>query len=84
MGKSGRKLPPLTADDFKRVIRADGWLPVKGTKHLAYEHPTKRGKVNIDDKWTDVPPGSWAFKSVLQQAGLTRREFETLFWKKKV
>lgn len=53
-----------------------------GTKHLAYEHPTKSGKVNIDEKWTSVKAGSWVFRSVvMDQAGITRREFEELYWK---
>ena len=82
MAKRGRKLPPLTAADFKRVLRAAGWLPVPGTKHLAYEHPDRPDKVNIDDKWTHVKPGSWVFRSVVvDQAGMTRREFEDLYWK---
>jgi len=80
LGKSGRKLPLLTADDFVRVVRADGWYSVPGTKHLAYEHPTKRGKVIIDEKWDSVKTGSWVFRSVLSQAGLSREEFERLFW----
>jgi predicted RNA binding protein YcfA (HicA-like mRNA interferase family) len=80
MGKRGRKLPPLTANDFKRVLRAAGWTAAKGTKHLAYEHPDKSGKVNIGDNWTRVTPGGWTFRSVLQQAGMTRKEFEELYW----
>jgi hypothetical protein len=62
------------------VVKADGWAQVPGTKHLAYKHPTKPGKVNIDAKWTRVKPGSWVFKAVLAQAGLTRQEFERLYW----
>ena len=80
MGKRGRKLPLLGAADFQRVIRADGWQPVDGAKHLAYEHPTKRGKVNIDEKWQNVKSGSWVFRSVLEQAGLSRQRFEELYW----
>lgn len=75
-------MPPLTTEDFKRVLRAAGWTRVPGTKHLAYEHPEKSGKVNLDEKWTQVIPGSWVFRSVvLDQAGMTRREFEELYWK---
>lgn len=82
MAKRGRKIPPLTVEDFKRVLRADGWVQVEGTRHLAYEHPTKRGKVNLDEKWRNVRMGSWVFRSVvLEQAGLTRSEFERLYWK---
>jgi hypothetical protein len=82
MAKRGRKLPPLTAADFKRVLRAAGWLREPGTKHLAYYHPQKPSKVNIDEKWKNVKTGSWVFRSVVhEQAGMTRREFEELYWK---
>jgi predicted RNA binding protein YcfA (HicA-like mRNA interferase family) len=84
MPKPGRKLPPLTAADFKRVLRAAGWVPVKGTKHLAYEHPEKPGKVNLDEKWRNVKPGSWVFRSVVRdQAGMTPTEFAKLYWRTK-
>jgi hypothetical protein len=81
MGKRGRKLPPLTFDDLDRVIRADGWLPVGGTKHENYKHPTKPGKVSLDRKWKNVRVGDWVFRSaVIDQARMTKRQFETLYW----
>lgn len=79
MGK-GRKLPTLETADFDRVLRADGWQRVEGTKHLAYEHPTKPGKVMVGAGWKNVKPGSWLFKNVLRSAQLGRSEFERLFW----
>lgn len=79
---SGRKLPLLTADDFVRVLRAAGYVQVAGTKHLAFEHPTRPGKVNVDEKWQNVKAGSWVFRSVVyDQARLTKQEFEELYWK---
>jgi len=80
MGKRGHKLPPLSFGDLERVVKADGWVRVEGTKHENYEHPTKSGKVSLDKKWTGVVSGGWVFRSVLQQAGLTRAEFEALYW----
>lgn len=80
MGKRGRKLPPLTFADFERVILADDWHLVDGTKHENYEHPTKRGKVSLDKKWDGVKVGSWPFRTVLQQAELSRAQFEKLYW----
>jgi predicted RNA binding protein YcfA (HicA-like mRNA interferase family) len=74
-----RPLPPLTADDFIRVLHALGYDQVKGTKHLAFEHPTRPGKVNIDAKWTGVKVGHITFKGVLAQMRITRAEFERLF-----
>ncbi len=81
MGKRGRKLPPLTAKDLIRVLRADGWQQVKGTKHLAFEHSTKSGKVNVDEKWENIKTGDWVFRSVvIEQAGMTKKAFEALYW----
>ena len=80
MGKRGRQLPPLSFAEMDCVVRADGWRRVVGTKHENYEHPTKGGKISLDKKWTGVLPGSWVFRSVLQQASLTRTEFEALYW----
>ena len=77
----GRRLPLLTAGDFVKVVTLDGWRPVDGTKHLAFGHPTKPGKVSIDQKWDRVRRSSWVFRSVLRQAGLTTAEFEELYWR---
>lgn len=80
MGKRRRRLPILAAADLICVVEADGWERVEGTKHLAWEHPTKPGKVNIDAKWKHVRPSGWPLTSVLAQASLTRTEFEALYW----
>jgi predicted RNA binding protein YcfA (HicA-like mRNA interferase family) len=80
LSKSGRKLPTLTAADLICVIEADGWVRVDGTKHLAWEHPRKEGKVNIGANWKHIRPSGWPLTSVLAQAGLTKDEFEALYW----
>ena len=80
MAKRGRKLPTLTATDLICVVEADGWHREQGTKHLAWEHPTKPGKVNIDAKWQHVRRSGWPLTAVLAQAGLTREEFEDIYW----
>lgn len=64
---------PFTFKDFERVLLADGWKSVRGTKHKAYEHPDKPGKVNLDDKWEHVKYGSEFFASVASQAGMKPR-----------
>jgi predicted RNA binding protein YcfA (HicA-like mRNA interferase family) len=38
------------------VLLKAGWVRVKGTKHLAFKHPDRRGKVNLDEKWKNVKP----------------------------
>ncbi len=75
-------MPPLTAGDFVRVLRAVGYVQVEGTKHLAFEHPDRPGKVNVDEKWKNVKVGSWVFRSVVyEQARMTKAEFVELYWK---
>lgn len=81
MGKPGRRLPTLVAKDLICVVEADGWKRVKGTSHLAWKHSTKPGKVNIDEGWTNITRGSEMLRYVLRQAGLTRRQFEAIYWK---
>lgn len=79
MGKRG-KLPGLSWRDFADVIRADGWVRDDAAQHENYEHPVKRGKVSLDKKWKDVSTKNMVFHSVLRQAGLTKKEFEALYW----
>ena len=81
MGK-GRKVPPLTVDDFRRVLKLLGYVQVDGTKHLPYEHAGHGRKVNIDEKWGHVKIGSWVFKSVVyEQMGISKDEFLAVYWK---
>lgn len=74
--KKGSKLHrgPFTCADLKRAIKADGWESAKNKKHLNYEHPTKRGKVSLDEKWTGIRANDTMFRSVARQAGLTNKE----------
>jgi predicted RNA binding protein YcfA (HicA-like mRNA interferase family) len=81
LGQRSGRLPILSAKDLICVVEADGWERVPGGRHYNYKHPTKAGKVSIDEKWEHVKVGSWVFRSVLMdQAGLTRKEFEDLYW----
>jgi predicted RNA binding protein YcfA (HicA-like mRNA interferase family) len=81
VAKRGRGLPTLTANDLICVLKADGWYEVAGTKHLAFEHGEKSGKVNISAKWQHVRPTGWPLTAVLNQAEITKDKFETLYWK---
>jgi hypothetical protein len=76
---SGRlKSGPFTFADLERAIEADGWLPDGHGDHPNYSHETKRGKVQLDKKWTGVKKGSMVFRSVASQAGLSQRELQKL------
>lgn len=80
MGKRG-KLPGLGWQDFEAVLRADGWLPIDvPAQHLNFRHRTKPGKVSLDKKWKDVTTSNFVFHAVIQQAGLTKRQFVDLYW----
>lgn len=53
------------------LLKKDGWISKKrkGTSHIQFEHPTKRGKVTVADHGKkEVPPGT--LNSILKQAGL--------------
>lgn len=64
---------PKKIRDMIRIIKDDGWfeLKLKGSSHIQYRHPTKKGKVTISvgsslnedlDKETEA--------SILRQAGM--------------
>jgi predicted RNA binding protein YcfA (HicA-like mRNA interferase family) len=55
----------------KRNLEADGWkaLKQKGTSHVQFKHPTKKGKVTVPNHGSkDIPPGT--LNAIMKQAGL--------------
>ena len=61
----------MTFLQIEKIIKADGWLKIKGTSgtsHKQYKHPIKPGKVTIPYKSGNLPPGT--VNSILKQAGL--------------
>jgi len=52
------------------LLKRDGWISEKrkGTSHIQFSHPSKKGKVTISDHKGDIPPKT--LKSILKQAGL--------------
>ncbi len=74
-------MPPLDARDIEAILRADGWFEVPGTRHRAFEHAEKPGKVNFSAGVRDVRKGTLLWRSIFhQQAGLTDREVERIYW----
>lgn len=66
---------PFTASDFERALGLDGWERIKGkTRHPAFKHPAKPGKVNYGTNWSGVMYGHQTFEGVAAQAGLTKRQ----------
>ena len=65
---------PFTYADLRQAIKLDGWEPAKNKKHLNFEHPTKPGKVSLDEKWTGIRASDLMFRSVARQAGLSNEE----------
>lgn len=64
---------PFACRDLEQAIGRDGWRPAKNRKHLNFEHPTKRGKVSLDAKWTGIRANDTMFRSVARQAGLASK-----------
>jgi predicted RNA binding protein YcfA (HicA-like mRNA interferase family) len=75
-----RPLPPLTAADIVRMLTADGFQEVTGTKHRAFEHPERGGKVSVSMKWTGLRFGHDAMRGVMAQAGWTREDVRRLYF----
>lgn len=69
---------PWTFADLERAIVRDGWYEVRHGDHPNYKHATKRGKVQLDKKWTGVKKGHTVFKGVASQAGLTQHQLQKL------
>ncbi len=67
-----RPLPPLTAADFLRMLKADGWYEIAGGRRRNFKHPTKAGKVTINGKPGDQLSTA-RYYDILRQAGLRDR-----------
>lgn len=65
---------PFTFSDLDRAIKKDGWTEAKHGNHPNYKHSTKRGKVQLDKKWTGIRANDLMFRSVARQAGLTNKQ----------
>jgi predicted RNA binding protein YcfA (HicA-like mRNA interferase family) len=74
-----QKLPPLTAADLIRMLLRDGFEEVAGTKHRAFEHPERGGKVSVSMKWNSLRFGHDAMKGVMGQAGWTKADVRRLY-----
>ena len=61
----------MTFREVEKIILKDGWYKIKskGSSHVQYKHPTKKGKVTIPKhNNNDIMGGT--LKSILKQAGL--------------
>jgi predicted RNA binding protein YcfA (HicA-like mRNA interferase family) len=76
----GQKLPPLTARELVRMLLADGWIEVRGTKHRNFEHPKRGGKVSVSMKWTGLRFGHQAMKGVMAQASWSKADVKRLYF----
>jgi predicted RNA binding protein YcfA (HicA-like mRNA interferase family) len=69
----GTTLVPLKVSEMIKLIEDDGWylIATRGS-HRQYKHPVKPGRVTVPGKLSkELPPGTE--RSILRQAGLTRR-----------
>ena len=71
---------PFTSDDFKNAVRLDGWEQEKGGRgdHTLWRHPTRRGKITIDESWTSVKTSHDPFRGVKETGGYTKDELLSL------
>jgi predicted RNA binding protein YcfA (HicA-like mRNA interferase family) len=74
------RLPPLTAGDIVEMLLLDGWRYVGGTKHRAFEHPSRPGKVGVSMKWTGLKFGHVTMQGVMAQAGWSKDDVRRLYF----
>ncbi|MCL2169664.1 MAG: type II toxin-antitoxin system HicA family toxin [Defluviitaleaceae bacterium] len=59
----------MTAKEFKRKIKSEGWIIVQGKRHELAHHPDKPGVVIAIHRHTgDIPTGT--LNKMLKDAGL--------------
>jgi len=59
----------MTAKDFKRKLKAQGWKITQGSRHELATHPDKPGvQIAIHRHTGDIPTGT--LKRMLRDAGL--------------
>lgn len=78
MGKGPQlKRGPFTANDVRYALHADGWVKCAGkgggTRHEAWEHPTKRGKFMVDDKWDSLRISDPILKGMVRTTGIDKK-----------
>ena len=58
--------------DVLRLLRKDGWYQLKGTQtngdHRQFKHPTKKGRVTVNGKESDVL-SQYVLNKIWKQAG---------------
>jgi hypothetical protein len=76
--KSDLSRGPFTASDVKRALKLDAWTKDSGGGHQeVYEHPTKRGKIPVSEKWTAVRASDPIFNGLCRTMGVSKDE---LLW----
>lgn len=76
--KSDLRRGPFATKDVKRALKLDGWRPDSGGGHQeVYEHPTKRGKIPVSEKWTALRAGDPIFNGLTRTMHVTKDE---LLW----
>ena len=72
------KLPRITADDFLRALRRDGWVEThQEGSHIQLRHPNKPGRVTVAYHRGDILNPK-TLSRALEQAGLTVDELRRL------
>ena len=65
----GRSRHPFDRKDVEVRLREEGWrIERKGPgDHVQYKHPTRPGRVTIDEGTREIPVGT--LRSIFRQAG---------------
>lgn len=69
---------PWCFDDIRKALEGQGYVREEGAKHPQWRHPTRVGKVSLDEKWTGVKKTSMVFKSLARQTGYDEKGLQRL------
>ena len=60
----------MSSMELIKLLKKDGWYEHthKGTSHIQFKHPVKKGKVTVPHPKKDIPKGT--LNAILKQAGL--------------
>jgi len=69
---------PWTYDDIRKAIEGQGYVREAGASHPQWRHPTRPGKVSLDEKWTGVKTGQLVFDSLARQTAYGTKGLQRL------
>lgn len=75
------KLPALSPSEIASTLEKLGFVFDGRTDHPFMKHPESEVRVKIpNDHGSKIGHDTWLFKSILRQAGISKREFQDAYF----